>query len=187
MNGEVAERIKDLALAAVLALVGIGGFLFINPTGADYSAGPGGLTWRTLPFIYSGLLLFLVGLFAASTLYDLFLIRRGETARSLLGERPRVTGTFVSDSRRVATLVCLVAYAAALKPFGFAIATPVLLFAMLRVLGRRRYGQNLALAVIGGLLLWILFVGVLKLPMRGDFWDPLTPALNSLYAMTGAR
>lgn len=187
MESARRERLKDLLLAAVLLVVGIGGFLFVNPTGAAVHEGPGGLSWRSLPFLYSGLLLFLVAIFILSTVLDLWLIARGEAPRALLGERPPVTGDPVSDGRRVLTLICLVAYAAALKAFGFAIATFVLLFVMLRVLGRSAYVQNTLIALVGTLLLWVLFIGILKLPIEGNVWDPVTPFFKAIYAITGAR
>ena len=58
---------------------------------------------------------------------------------------------------------------------------------MLRVRGRRNLVENLAVSLIGALALWLLFVGILKLPLSGQTWDPLTPLLNQLYALTGAR
>jgi hypothetical protein len=187
MKFERQERIKDLILAAVLCLVAIGGFVFVNPTEAAINDGPGGLSFRTLPFIYSGALLFLVALFAASTIYDLWLMRAGKAPRSLFGERMPVEHNPTADIRRVITLACLIGFAAGLKAFGFAIATPVLLFLMLGVLGRSNWLENLLLALVGGAVLWILFVGILKLPLEGSFWDPVTPLLNKLYSLTGAR
>lgn len=187
MNSARTERYKDLLLATLLAMVGIGGFVFVNPTGAEIMIGPGGLSWRTLPFIYSALLLGLVALFALSTLLDLWLIERGEEPRSLLGERPAVARDRVADLRRVTTLACLFGYAAALDAFGFVIATFLLLFAMLRVLGRRNHWKNLLVSLVGTLLFWLLFIEILKLPIQGRLWDPLTPWLNALYVMTGAR
>lgn len=180
------ERFKDLALAAALAVVGIGGFVFVGPSDMVYP-GPGGLTWRSLPFIYSGLLLALVALYVGSTVLDLLAMRRGRVPPALLGPRPPVQRDSVADMRRLATFGCILAYALALAPFGFAIATPVLLFAMLRVLGRRDLMRNAVVALVGGLLLWLLFVGILKLPLEGRTFDPLTPALNALYRATGAR
>lgn len=187
MNPARTERYKDLLLAAVLLFIGIGGFVFINPTGADVTDGPGGLSWRTMPFIYSGILLGLVALFVASTLFDLWLIKNGRPPRAIFGERPVVEGDPVSDTRRVLVVACLFAYAASIKAFGFAIATLALLFIMLRVLGRRQWLQNLVIALIGTVLLWLLFVGALKLPLAGEVWDPVTPVLNAIYAATGAR
>jgi len=174
-------------MAFALALVGIGGFVFINPTGSDVYPGPGGMNWQTLPLIYSGLLLALVGVYVLSTLADLRHLFRGEAPRSMLGERPPVSGSNLSNLRRVLTLLCLVFYAVGLREVGFAIATTVLLFVMLRVLGRTDLLRNAVVSILGGLLLWILFVGILKLPLTGQFWDPLTPVLNALYQMTGAR
>jgi hypothetical protein len=187
MDSARRELVKDLVLAAVLFGVAVGGFLFINPTGAQVHEGPGGLSWRSLPFLYSGLLLVLVILFALSTLLDLWLIGRDEAPRSLLGARRPVAPDPTSDGRRVLTLAAVIGYAAALKAFGFAIATFVLLFAMLRVLGRKSYLHNGLVALVGTLLLWVLFIGILKLPIEGSIWDPVTPLFNTLYGMTGAR
>lgn len=181
------ERYKDLGLAVALAFVGIGGFLFVNPTGAAVSQGPGGINWQTMPLLYSSLLLILVGFFAISTLIDLRKLSQGEQPPSLLGARPPVTGTAISNWRRVLALGCLIGYAASLQAFGFAISTLALLFIMLRVLGRKNILQNAIVAVTGTLLLWVLFIGILKLPISGDVWDPLTPVLSKLYQMTGAR
>jgi Tripartite tricarboxylate transporter TctB family len=187
MNPERRERYKDLLLAAVLLFVGVGGFIFINPTGAKITDGPGGLSWRTLPFIYSGSLLCLVLLFIAATVYDLWLIHRKQAPRSILGSPPVVRHDPLADLRRVVTVGCLFGYAASIKLFGFAISTPVLLFVMLAVLGRRNWPANLSVSLIGAIVLWVLFVGVLKLPLTGEYWDPLTPLLEEFYAMSGAR
>ena len=100
------------------------------------------------------------------------------------GDRRETVRTVV---RRVLCVACILLYALGIETVGFALSTPLLLFAMLRILGRRHLGHNLALALVGGLLLWILFVGVLKLPMTGLVWDPVTPVLNDLYRLTGAR
>ena len=187
MDSARRERIKDLVLGFVLAAIGIGGFLFINPTGAAVTEGPGGLSWRTLPFIYSGLLLLLVAFFLASTLFDFWLLSKGEPPRSLLGERPEVKADPLSDRRRVMTLICITAYAASLGAFGFAISTFVLLFVMFRILGRTELMRNALIALVGTVLLWVLFIGLLKLPISGNVWDPVTPWLNKAYQMTGAR
>ena len=187
MDPRVAETVKDLVLAVALACVGVGGFLFVNPTDAQVFDGPGGMSWRSLPFIYSGLLLFLVAVLAASTLHDTQRLRRGREPLALLGERPPSTSDRRTWMRRALTVAAIFLYAAGIEAFGFAISTPLLLFAMLTVLGQRNFRRSVLLALVGGLLLWILFVGVLKLPMTGLVWDPVTPVLDDLYRMTGAR
>jgi hypothetical protein len=180
-------RIADLFLVGVLTAVAIGGFVFINPTDAQVNTGPGGLSWRTLPYFYSGILLALVGLFAAATLYDLHLIARNERPRSLLGERVPDSRDPVTRWRRFATVAVLLAYAFGIEAFGFAIMTPLLLLVMFHILGRPDFWRNVAVALIGGLVTWILFVGILKMPLQGNFWDPLTPVLKYLFSLTGAR
>lgn len=187
MSVAVSERVKDLILAVFLAIAGLGGFAFINPSGVAVTFGPGGLSWRTLPFLYSGLLLGMVAIFSVSTIYDLILISRNKEPRALLGEPVPTPTAPITHIRRILTLACMIGFALALEPFGFAIATFVLLFLMLRILGRKKYLNNLATAGIGAFLLWVLFVGILKLPLAGNFWDPITPFLNQLYSLTGAR
>ena len=183
MDTRTREAARDLALVAALAAIGVGGFLFVNPTGSEVYPGPGGLTRHSLPFIYSGLLLFLVGLLGVSALRRLWRARAAP-AGAAADDSGETAGTVI---RRVLCVACILLYALGIETVGFAIATPLLLFATLRILGRRRLGHNLVLALAGGLLLWILFVGVLKLPMTGLVWDPVTPVLNDLYRLTGAR
>ena len=184
---DLAERYKDLAVVAVLTVVGIGGFVWINPEETEIYPGAGGLTWRSLPFIYSGILLFLVALWGASTVLDISRLRNWKRPPSVLGMPKPASSTPVAQMRRVAAFVAILVYAWAIGAFGFALSTPVLLFTMLVVFGRRNMAENLAIALIGSLVCWVLFAGVLKLPLTGDLWDPLTPVLNDLYKMTGLR
>ena len=185
MQDAYRERLKDLVLAVVLVAIGIGGFLFINPQGADVTTGPGGLSWRSLPFIYSGLLIALSLIYGASTAIGLrraIADANGTQHGSQIETRP---GERKANGRRVATLIALVGYALALPLFGFAIATPLLLLAMFVVLGREGLASNIGLALFGGFLLWLLFVRVLKLPLRGDLWDPITPILSKIVGAIG--
>lgn len=184
---QLSERYKDLTLITALAVIGVGGYLAINFEETDIYPGAGGLSWRSLPFIYSGLLLLLLALWAGSTLLDISKLRRGAAAPSVLGMPEPKGSTPVAQRRRIAAFVALLAYAWSIGAFGFAISTPVMLFAMLWVFGRRDLRKNLILALIGALLCWILFAGLLKLPLRGDMWDPLTPLLHDLYGLTGLR
>lgn len=183
----LTERYKDLALIVVLAIVGIGGFLTINFEETEIYPGAGGLSWRSIPFIYSAVLLFLVALWAASTLLDIVKLRNGEEPPTMLGMPEPKTSESIASFRRAATFVAIIVYAWCLERFGFALSTPVLLFALLWVFGRRDIRQNLIIALVGALVCWILFAGILKLPLTGDLWDPLTPILNDLYKATGLR
>lgn len=187
MEAHLRERYKDLALIVVLAIIGICGFFLINLEESEVYPGPGGLSWRSLPFIYSGILLALVAIFAASTLLDIALLKKGHAAKSFLGAITPQSANRVTTLRRIAVFVGIIAYAWGLGAFGFALSTPVLLFVMFFVLGRMNFMENLVLAILGSLLMWCLFVGFLKLPISGDLWDPVTPVLNSLWKMTGLR
>jgi Tripartite tricarboxylate transporter TctB family len=91
----------------------------------------------------------------------------------------------LTNMRRLATIVCLGAFVATLPLFGFAVTTPLLLFVLFYVFGRTSLAQNLVLAFVGGLALWVLFVGILKLPLRGTLWDPLTPFLSNFLRSMG--
>ncbi|MEZ5650087.1 MAG: tripartite tricarboxylate transporter TctB family protein [Burkholderiaceae bacterium] len=187
MDESVKERVKDLVTAALLAVVGIGGFVFINPRGATVNIGPGGLSWQSLPFIYSGLLLVLTAVYALSAVRALMAARRqarpdraAPDARTSDDDAERLT-----NRRRAAVALCTLLYALALPRFGFVISTPVLLFVLFRVFGRKDSVRNGITALVGGALLALLFIGVLHLPLQGTTWDPATRALGDLMRMLG--
>lgn len=185
MQNQVNERAKDLMTAAVLLAVGIGGFLFINPKGAAISEGPGGLSWRSLPFIYSGLLIGLTLIYGGLSALALVRALKNDGGSSAERSTAELARDQVNDLRRLATVACLVVFAATLPLFGFAVTTPLLLLALFYVFGRTDHAQNLLVAFIGGLGLWVLFVGILKMPPRGSLWDPLTPLLSNVLRSVG--
>jgi hypothetical protein len=186
MKSEASERIKDIVTAAALLAVGVGGFLFINSKGAPVTEGPGGLSWRSLPFIYSGLLIGFTLIYAALSMIGLVKALGAEGGASRPSSPPaELAHERLTNVRRLATVACLVAYAATLPMFGFAVTTPLLLFVLFYVFGRTSLAQNLMLALVGGLALWVLFVGILKLPLRGGLWDPLTPFLSNFLRSMG--
>lgn len=184
---QLSERYKDMVLVVVLAFVGIGGFLFINFEDNEAYASLGGLSWRSIPFIYSGLLLGLVGLMGLATVFDIMQLRKGLSAPSIFGAPEPTSSTLLSNWRRAISFVAIVVYAWGIGAFGFAISTVFLLFVMFVAFGRRNLLKNLITALIGSLVLWVLFVGILKLPMRGNIFDPVTPVLTSIYKSTGLR
>ena len=63
-----SEKLKEVCLGVFVLGISIVGFLFVNPTNAPVTEGPGGLSWRTVPYIYSGLLMGLALLFLAITI-----------------------------------------------------------------------------------------------------------------------
>lgn len=181
------EKSKNLALGVFILAISIGGFLFINPSDAPVSTGVGGVSWRTLPFIYSGLLFVLACLFIGSTLWW------GDAPDSAAGQMPttpaeasdaadapdaRIFGMRAAPLRRVAVVLLLIVYSQALGAFGFALSTPLFLFALLFVFGKTKLVENIFVALIGGFALWFLFAHLLRMPLRGAVWDPLTPVLN---------
>lgn len=191
-----SEKSKDIALGVFILAIAAVGFLFINPTGAPVSDGAGGMSWRTMPFIYSGLLGLLAIFFIFGTFFGEGAADSGEgeapesetAARERGAGEPDIQGSEVERSRwglsltalrRIAVVLCLIAYSQALEAFGFALSTPIFLFVLLYVFGRTKLIENIAVSLVGGLALWLLFGYALKLPLRGDLWDPLTPALNA--------
>lgn len=185
------EKAKDLTLGLVVLAIAIGGFVFINPTGAAVTKGVGGLTWRTLPFIYSGLLLVFTLLFLGFTLFKGAqpVSEEGEAENELAAqaaeidgpapeEGPKLFGFDLADVRRVAVIALLIAYSQAIGAFGFALSTPVFLFAVLYVFGKMKPVENLLVSLIGGAVLWMLFSYLLHMPLTGSVWDPVTPGLN---------
>ena len=186
MQSDVNERVKDLVTAGLLLMVGIGGFLFVNPKGVAVTPGPGGLTWRSLPFIYSGLLIGLTLVYALVSFAGLLrALKERDTAPSIEVAIEDAAHSRLSNQRRLATVGCLVAYALALPQFGSVAMTPLLLVSLFYVFGRTNHLQNLALAIGGGSVLSLLFIGILKLPLRGSTLDPLTPMLSNLLRSMG--
>lgn len=177
-----SEGEKDLFTAVALLAFALGGFAFINLDGAVAYPGPGGITWKTMPFIYSGGLAFLS------------LIYIGQSIRKISREKatPRVPVSAEREAeerliftRRWITLALLLTYAALMKVIGFAILTPPFLFALFRLYGRGNALGDAALSLVGGFALWMLFVPVLQLNLKGGWFDPVTPFLLNALSMVG--
>ncbi len=166
-----SEGRKDLLTALGLLLFAVGGFVFINPNGSGVFAGPGGMTWRTMPFVYAGLLVVFSLIYVVQSVARI----RAEVAADA-GDGPSANDKVVLV-RRGATLGFLLAYVLLLRVFGFAVMTPLFLFALFRLYGRGHWRGDLGIALVGGLLLWGLFVRVLRLNLDGDVFDPVTPLL----------
>lgn len=177
------EGTKDLLTAVVLLLVAVAGFAFINPNGASVYPGDGGLTWRTLPFGYAGILALLACVYMAQS------IRKIRSELSECAPRTASPEQMSEDRvvlvRRVVSIALLVGFATLLKVFGFALMAPIFLFCLFRLYQRGPWTGDLGLSVGGGLALWLLCVPVLKMNLKGDFFDPLTPALLGLTKMAG--
>ena len=134
-----SEKVQEILLGTFVLGIGIIGFVFINPTDAPVTEGPGGLSWRTVPFIYAGLLIALAVVFLAITIirgpipvdevtpeeaeYD-----AEEEAMEAAAPHPTMFGVQIATLRRVAVIVALILYAQAMNAFGFAMTTPLFLF-----------------------------------------------------------
>lgn len=190
-----SEKSKDVWLGVFILAIALIGFLFVNPTNAPVTDGPGGVSWRTIPYMYSGLLLVLAILFIAITLINgpipVDEVTSEETG--VLAEEdalehapePMVFGIRLSTARRVGVIGSLIIYSQAFKAFGFAMTTPVFLFVVLFLFGRKDLRENLLVATIGGFAFWFLFDYLLKMPLRGDLWDPVSPALSAAIKALG--
>lgn len=180
------QKQRDLALALVFVVIAIGGFVFINPSGAKSAPGPGGLTWRSLPFIYSGLIGLLATLIAGAAISDMRRLSQRQEPRDLFGREPdQAPPEMITTVRRILTATGFIAYAAGIRILGFPIATVLLLFAMQFVFGRTDPVANAFIAAFGAIFLWILFAGFLHLPLAGELWDPISPLFSRLMSFTG--
>lgn len=182
------EKWKDVTLGGFVVGIALAGFIFVNPTDAPVVSQAGGMSWRTLPYIYSGLLLFLACLFIATTILngpipvEDHTTEQEQTDKSSEAEDDRIPAR--SMIRRLLVVVLLIVYSQLLKSFGFALSTPMFLFAIQLTFGNRNVGKNLAVSVIGGGVLWVLFAHLLHMPLRGDVWDPVSPFLtHALHAI----
>lgn len=191
-----SEKLKEVCLGVFVLGISIVGFLFVNPTNAPVTEGPGGLSWRTVPYIYSGLLMGLALLFLAITIIrgpipvddmtsEEEAAEAEEDATEAARPHPEFFGFEVSTWRRIAVILALIVYSQAMSAFGFLLTTPLFLFLVLYIFGRTKLTENLLVSLIGGLALWTLFVHLLKMPLTGQIWDPLTPALSGTLRLLG--
>lgn len=168
------DALKELITAVCLLAFAIGGFLFINPEGATVYPGDGGVSWQTLPFIYSSLLAALALIYLVQSVFKLRKQMRAGVSQISNTHSATERDVFI---RRIGSLVMLLAFAFSLKVFGLALATPVFLFLLFRLYQRGDWQTDMMLSVVGGFLLWVLFVPVLKMNLKGGDLDVLTPFL----------
>jgi len=180
-NWRRSDGMRDLITAVCILVFAVGGFLFINPEGSGVYPGDDGMTWQTMPFIYSGLLLALACVYIIQSLRQ---IRR--EAVSPDAYRTEVDPDTAKEEkiifkRRMITLVMLLVYVSLLRTFGFAVMTPIFLFALFRLFQRGQWKGDALISLVGSFFLWILFVRILHLNLQGGDLDPVTPfLLNSL-------
>lgn len=191
-----SEQLKEVAIGVFILAISVVGFVFVNPTDAAVTEGPGGMSWRTIPYIYSGLLMALAVLFLAITIFKGPIpvdsvtpaeaaVDADEQAREAAAPHPTWLGLPLSLVRRIAVIAALIVYSQVIQAFGFALSTPVFLFLVLYIFGRTKLVENLLVSVIGGLVLWTLFAHLLKMPLAGSVWDPVSPALGAAFKALG--
>jgi hypothetical protein len=167
----INSKIKDLILAGGLMGVGLVAFLTIITTEEQTRIeGADALTFATLPMIYSGLLMALVGLFAANTLRSLLVERRAvpgkktETAPNDDDESDRIAPATIAF-RTLATLAVLVIYVVLLEYVDFLILTTLFLAVMFVVYGQRSVTRIAVVSLLGGAGFYGLFIHLLHLPI----------------------
>ena len=128
----------------------------LRASALDDSMGPGGL-----PRVYGWLL---VGLGAALTIQALF-ARRLASA----GEASEEKGEWDGQGRKIAFAAGLLAigigYIFVVETLGYLISVAVLLLVTALYLGAGNKGRVLAVAVLGAIFLWVMFVIVLGVRM----------------------
>lgn len=190
------EKCKEIAIGVFILAFSVVGFLYINPTDASVTEGPGGLTWQTIPLIYSGLLMALAILFLATTIFrgpipveeltsEEATFEAEEDAQENAASNPLLFGLEISTARRVAVIAALILYVKGMEAFGFALTTPIFLFLTLYIFGRKKFTENLLVAVIGGAALWLMFAHILRIRLDGNVWDPVSPALSGFLRAMG--
>lgn len=177
------EGVKELTTAVCILLFAVSGFLFINPENVAIYAEEGGISWQTMPFVYSGLLLALSLIYILQSLLkvraDMASPPAAITDPKELAEKKTVL------FRRLASLGLLLGYVMLLRVFGFAIMTPLFLFALFRLYERGPWKGDAVISLVGGMLLWVLFIPVLHLNLKGDTFDPVTPFLTNALKAVG--
>ena len=174
----MSDGIKDLITAVGILLFALAGFFFINPEGNPVWPGPGGMSWRTLPFFYAGLLTLLSLAYIGQSILKIRKERRSTSAAATQDPSPEAQ---VVLFRRITTVVLLLGYVSLIKLFGFALMTPVFLFCLFRLYERGPWRGDLLISLLGSILLWTLFVRILHLNLKGNLFDPVTPfLLNAL-------
>ena len=174
---------SEVITALGLAAFAVCGLLFINSDNVEVYPGPGGMTWQTLPMGYAWALLALSAIYLLQSLNTLFKQYKVYVAPERSADEISTACTIFL--RRIGTIVLLIVYIALIGQIGFAIATPPFLLALLRLYKRGSLGGDIAVAIIGALALWVLFVPLLKLNLKGATFDPVTPMLQHLMNMIG--
>ena len=161
------DRLKDLALAIALAVLGALGYLHIRQEVASGLLEQQDITFATLPSVWCGLLVALSLVYAASVVIDLVRLRAraAEEGRDDAVETapPRVERRLIV--RILVTVVALVGFAALLGEAPFFLLVVAFLAVTLLAYGRPARWQTLVLAVAGGVAFHVLFVWILKLPL----------------------
>ncbi|MEV8468902.1 tripartite tricarboxylate transporter TctB family protein [Fluviibacterium sp. DFM31] len=181
-SGQISEGWKDLVTAVGLLVFALAGFLYINPNGSGVWPGPGGMTWRTMPFIYSSLLSVLSIIYVVQSILKIRAERK--LTRTPVPPEQQAENRLILF-RRVATFAFLMAYVSLLRVFGFAIVTPIFLFALFRLYARGDWKGDAVISLVGAFALWLLFVRILHLNLKGYTWDPVTPFLLDALSMVG--
>ena len=166
------ERIKDLLLGFGLLAAGVVALLTIPAPGQQTHISSGAeLTYATLPTIYSWILILLVSLYMAKTVFAIWKDRTDEK-QPINQNEPKERApeiTYASQKviilRTIGTLLILLAYVLLLEHVHFFILTILFLSVLFFVYGQRSIPKIAAVSVCGGTVFYILFIHILKLPI----------------------
>lgn len=182
MHWFATEGGKDLLTAIGILIFALCGFIFLNPEGRSAFAGSDGMTWRTMPLIYTSLLAGLGAIYFWQSVRKIKLERGLELAHVTAQERAEDRLILF---RRVAAIGILLIYVTLMNEFGFAITTPVFMFLLFRLFKRCPWPGDALISLVGSSVLWVLFVRILHLNLKGDTWDPVTPFLLGILKALG--
>lgn len=165
------DKRVDLALSVSVAL--LGGYICIAASGFRTGSFPDPMTPRGLPYI-TGAFMILAGLFGAA--------RRLIAWRNLPGNKAVSEGkeddpAHASSALRPYGMMALaLAWCVLLRPLGYLIVTPPMLFGMVWLMGVRSPGKLVGFPVLYTLIVWAVFSQVLSIIMP---LGPLTALARS--------
>jgi len=166
------EKVKDLLLGFGLLAVGIVALMTIPTPGQQTSISSAAeLTYATMPTIYSWILILLVAIYIAKTIFAIWKEPVNEK-QPTNGDEPKAIlpeAAFLLQKtiilRTIGTLLILLTYVLLLEHVHFLILTILFLSVLFFVYGQRSIPKIAAVSACGGIVFYFLFIYILKLPI----------------------
>lgn len=159
----MSERFKDLLLALVLIVVGVGALIVLAHTKSGGTDSANVVGFATLPRLYAALLVGLGLLLAGTSGVQVIKERRGTVT-------PTMVSSALSDPivlmRAIGTVVLLVLYVVGLEALPFFPVTVAFLALMFLIYGRKPLWRVLIVAAVGAAALDVVFVRIIELPLH---------------------